>query len=80
MCPEVSQQFPKSPTPILSLDGALGELQLALATSTLVDYAADDVCLLADLLNDANPQQFAGLFPVLARHGEAANRHTSSAA
>ena len=50
----------------------LGELQLALATSTLADYAADDVCLLADLLNDADPQQFAGLFPVLARHGEAA--------
>ena len=50
----------------------LGELRLALATSTLADYAADDVCLLADLLNDANPQQFAGLFPVLARHGEAA--------
>jgi hypothetical protein len=52
----------------------LGELQLALATSTLADYAADDVPLLADLLNDANPQQFAGLFPVLARHGEAAIR------
>ncbi len=52
----------------------LGELQLALATSTLADYAADDVRLLADLLNDANPQQFAGLFPVLARHGEAAIR------
>ncbi len=50
----------------------LGELQLALATSTLADYAADDVCLLADLLSDADPQQFAGLFPVLARHGEAA--------
>ena len=50
----------------------LGELQLALATSTLADYAADDVCLLADLVSDADPQQFAGLFPVLARHGEAA--------
>jgi len=50
----------------------LGELQLALATSTLADYAAHDVCLLADLLSDADPQQFAGLFPVLARHGEAA--------
>jgi serine/threonine protein kinase len=50
----------------------LGELQLALATATLADYAADDVCLLADLLNDADPQQFAGIFPVLAGHGEAA--------
>ena len=26
MCPEVSQQFPKSPTPILSLDGALARI------------------------------------------------------
>ncbi len=53
-------------------DHDLGELRLALATATLADYAADDVHLLADLLNDANTQQFAGLFPVLARHGEAA--------
>jgi hypothetical protein len=50
----------------------LGELQLALATSTLADYAADDVRLLADHLCDADPQQFSGLFPVLLRHGEAA--------
>ena len=50
----------------------LGELQQALATSTLADYAADDVRLLADLLEDADPRQFAELFPVLARHGEAA--------
>ena len=28
--------------------------------------------LLADLIDDADPQQFAELFPVLARHGEAA--------
>ena len=28
--------------------------------------------LLADLLEDADPGQFAELFPVLARHGEAA--------
>ena len=50
----------------------LGELQQRLATSTLADYAADDVRLLADLLEDADPRQFAELFPVLARHGEAA--------
>ncbi|HKI20300.1 MAG TPA: hypothetical protein VKA15_20590, partial [Isosphaeraceae bacterium] len=50
----------------------LGELQQALATSTLADYAADEVHLLADLLEDASPRQFAELFPVLARHGEAA--------
>jgi Bacterial tandem repeat domain 1 len=50
----------------------LGELQQALATSTLTDYAADDVNLLADLLKDATPRQFAELFPVLACHGAAA--------
>jgi formylglycine-generating enzyme required for sulfatase activity len=50
----------------------LGELQQALATSTLADYAADDVRLLADLIADATPRQFAELVPVLARHKEAA--------
>jgi serine/threonine protein kinase/formylglycine-generating enzyme required for sulfatase activity len=50
----------------------LGELQQALATSALADYAADDVQLLADLIKDARAWQFAELFPVLARHGEKA--------
>lgn len=62
------------PLAVIFRNHELGELQLALATSTLADYGADDVCLLADLLNDANPQQFAALFPVLARHGEDAIR------
>ena len=53
-------------------DRELGELQQALATSTLADYAADDVHRLAELIVDADPRQFAELFPVLARHGEAA--------
>ena len=61
-----------APLSAIFRDHELGELQLALATSTLADYAADDVRLLADLLCDADPQQFAGLFAVLARHGEAA--------
>lgn len=52
----------------------LGELQLALATSTLADFAADDVGALTDLIADATPRQFAELFPVIARHGEAAVR------
>ncbi len=63
-----------SPLATIFRNHELGELQLALATSTLADYAADDVGLLADLLCDANPKQFAGLFPVLARHGQAAVR------
>jgi len=49
----------------------LGELQLALATSALADYASDDPLLLADLIKDASPQQFASLFPALAQHLEA---------
>ncbi len=53
-------------------DRERGELQQALATSTLADYAGDDVHRLADLLEDADPRQFTELFPVLARHGEAA--------
>ena len=56
----------------------LGELQRALATSALADYVADDVHLLADLLNDAGPRQFGELFPVLARHGDVAIRALES--
>ncbi len=48
-------------------DQEAGELRLSLVTSTLVDYAADDPRGLADLIKDANPRQFAALFPVLAR-------------
>jgi formylglycine-generating enzyme required for sulfatase activity len=55
-------------------DRELGELQQALATSTLADYTGDDVHRLADLIVDADPRHFAELFPVLARHGEAAIR------
>ncbi len=61
-----------APLSAIFRDHELGELQLALATSALADYAANDVRLLVDLLCDADPQQFAGLFPVVARHGEAA--------
>ncbi len=57
---------------VIFRDRELGELQQALATSTLADYAADVVSLLADLIVDADPRQFAELFPVLARHGEGA--------
>ncbi|WP_435011955.1 protein kinase domain-containing protein (plasmid) [Tundrisphaera lichenicola] len=53
-------------------DRELGELQRALATSALADYASEDVGLLIDLNEDADPLQFAELFPVLARHGAAA--------
>jgi hypothetical protein len=60
------------PLGVVFRDHELGELQQALATSTLADYAAGDVGLLADLLADATPRQFAELFPVLAQHGEAA--------
>ena len=55
-------------------DRDLGELQRALATSTLADYAAGDVGLLTGLIEDAEPEPFAMLFPVLAGHGESAIR------
>ncbi len=44
-------------------DRELGELQQALATSTLADYAAEDVHLLAELIVDADPRQFAEPLP-----------------
>jgi eukaryotic-like serine/threonine-protein kinase len=40
------------------------EVQHAVAASILVDYAADDPKLLADLLMDADPKAFAALFRV----------------
>src|SRR5262249_37861993 len=43
-----------------------------LATSVLADYAADNPNLLADLLLDADPKQYALLFPVLQRFREQA--------
>ena len=53
-------------------DRELGELQRSLATSILVDYAAENVPLLRDLLIDAEPAQFSEIAPVLSRHGESA--------
>ena len=53
-------------------DDRLGELQRALATSVLADYAASDVDLLTDLLVDAASRPFGELFPILASHGERA--------
>jgi hypothetical protein len=44
----------------------------SLATDLLADYAADRPELLADLLLDADPKQFAVLFPKLQIKGEAA--------
>jgi serine/threonine protein kinase len=61
-----------SPLSAIFRDRELGELQRALATSALTDYAADDVGLLTDLIEDADPQQFHELFSVLAQHGKAA--------
>jgi tRNA A-37 threonylcarbamoyl transferase component Bud32 len=43
-----------------------------LATSVLADYAADNPNLVADLLLDADPKQYALLFPVLKRYREQA--------
>jgi serine/threonine protein kinase/formylglycine-generating enzyme required for sulfatase activity len=40
------------------------------ATNLLADYAADRPDVLADLLMDADPQQFAVIFPKLSGHGE----------
>ncbi len=48
-------------------DPEAGEIRHSLVTSTLLDYAGDEPAILADLLRDANPRQFASLYPALAR-------------
>jgi formylglycine-generating enzyme required for sulfatase activity len=53
-------------------DGSRTETERLLATTVLVDYAADRPDVLADLLQDADPRQFAKLFPHLRAHGEEA--------
>jgi serine/threonine protein kinase/formylglycine-generating enzyme required for sulfatase activity len=53
-------------------DGRRRESERALAMSILSDYAADQPELLADLILDADPSQFAELLPKLRSHGERA--------
>jgi formylglycine-generating enzyme required for sulfatase activity len=40
-----------------------------LAAVVLADYARDDVAMLADLVQDATPRQFAAVFSSIAKHG-----------
>ena len=54
------------------------QAQQHLATSVLESYAADSTAVLADLIMDAKPAQFATLFPKLALHGEEAARLLSN--
>jgi serine/threonine protein kinase/formylglycine-generating enzyme required for sulfatase activity len=50
-----------------------------LATNLLMDYAADQPQVLADLLMDADEKQFAVVFPGLKKRGDAAVRILTSA-
>jgi len=49
-------------------DGKYKGSQQTLATNILEDYAADRPDVLADLVMDAEPEQFLELYPVLAQH------------
>jgi len=49
-------------------DGKHSETEQSLATNILEDYAADQPETLADLVMDAEPKQFAVLYPKLAQH------------
>ena len=53
-------------------DSRRPETQRAVATDLLAAYAADRPDILADLSNDAEPRQYAVLFPVLERNAAAA--------
>src|SRR5262249_54144209 len=53
-------------------DGDRPELQRSAATSLLARCAADRPEILADLVADADPRQYAALFPLLEKHGDRA--------
>jgi formylglycine-generating enzyme required for sulfatase activity len=59
-------------TPLTAVfrDGERRETERALAADLLADYAADQPEMLADLLMDAEPKQFAVLYSKLQAHGE----------
>jgi serine/threonine protein kinase/formylglycine-generating enzyme required for sulfatase activity len=49
-------------------------LERSIATNILADYAADQVEILVNLILDADPKQYALLWPVLQRHDEDATK------
>src|SRR5262249_22025578 len=51
-------------------DAGRRDVERSLATDVLADYAADRPHLLADLLIDADDQQFAVIYPKLEERGE----------
>ncbi len=53
-------------------DAGRRDAERSLATDVLADYAADQPSILADLLMDADDNQFAALYPKLQKHGERA--------
>lgn len=53
-------------------DGNHSETEQTLATNILQDYAADQPEILVDLVMDAEPEQFAALYPKLAQHRDEA--------
>jgi serine/threonine protein kinase len=53
-----------SPLARVFRDAGRFESERSFATTILIDYASDDPRLLADLLMDAGPKAYAGLFPV----------------
>jgi serine/threonine protein kinase/formylglycine-generating enzyme required for sulfatase activity len=64
----------QGPLTAIYRDGKRREIERALATDLLAEYAADQPEVLADLLLDADEKQFAVLFPRLREHGaQAAN-------
>jgi serine/threonine protein kinase/formylglycine-generating enzyme required for sulfatase activity len=53
-------------------DAKRRETERTLATNILADYAADQLDFLAELVKDADPRQFAALWPKLQEHRERA--------
>ena len=61
-----------SPLTAIYRDPGRAEAERSLCTEVLADFAALDAELLADLVRDGTPRQFAVVYPQLAKHGQLA--------
>jgi serine/threonine protein kinase/formylglycine-generating enzyme required for sulfatase activity len=65
----VSQTL-QDPLATVSRDAQRGEAERSLAAAILADYAGEQPAVLVDLLLDAEPKQFAVLYPKVKAHGK----------
>lgn len=71
---EPAAEFLLSPLAAVFRDRLRNPTELELATTILAKYTADDIATLVSLIEDAQPEQFVTIFPVLAKHQRASHQ------